>query len=318
MFPGEHAPLVMMMGIDKSFVGAKANSGIDLDLRRGEVHTLLGENGAGKSTLMNILSGLYTPDNGSIFIEGKEKNFRSPRDAINAGIGMVHQHFMLVPTQTVWENVALGLDDQPFSLDRNGIIEKVREIQDRYGIRVDPNAYVWQLSIGEQQRVAIIKTLYRKADILILDEPTSVLTPQEARALFQTIRQIRQEQHGVIFISHKLDEVIDISDRITILRKGRKVATIPVENATKESLAEMMVGRRVVFQIGKTLQNPGKIVLKAMDLVIRGDRGIVCIDRFSLDLRQREILGLAGVPATARRNFAMPWQGSERSMKVPF
>lgn len=297
------APLVMMRGIEKSFVGAKANSDIDLDLRRSEVHTLLGENGAGKSTLMNILSGLYTPDDGSIFIEGEERKFRTPRDAISAGIGMVHQHFMLVPTQTVWENVALGLEDQPFSLDKNSIIAKVRDIQERYGIHVDPHAYVWQLSIGEQQRVAIIKTLYRKADILILDEPTSVLTPQETKALFQTIRQIRQEKHGVIFISHKLDEVIDISDRITILRKGRKVATIPVQNASKESLAEMMVGRRVVFQIGKTLQNPGKVVLKAKDLVVRGGRGIVCVDKFSLELRQREILGLAGVSGNGQEEL---------------
>ncbi|MDO9508193.1 MAG: ABC transporter ATP-binding protein [Thermovirgaceae bacterium] len=292
-----------MKGIEKSFVGVNANEGIDFDLRSGEVHTLLGENGAGKSTLMNILSGLYTPENGSITIDGEKKTFKSPRDAIDSGIGMVHQHFMLVPTQTVWENVALGLKGLPFVLRKREIISNVLAIQDRYGIHVDPLAPIWQLSIGEQQRVAILKMLYRKADILILDEPTAVLIPQETRALFATIRQMVAEEHGVIFISHKLDEVLDISDRITILRKGRKVATIPVENATKESLAEMMVGRKVVFQIDKTLQNPGRVVLEAKDLTVRGPRGRISVNGFSIEVRQREILGLAGVSGNGQEEL---------------
>ena len=287
--------LAQMIGIDKSFVGLKANEGIDFDLKRGEVHTLLGENGAGKSTLMNILSGLYTPENGTILVNGEKKSFRSPRDAIDCGIGMVHQHFMLVPSQTVWENVALGLKGLPFLIDRSKIISRIQKIQERYGIKVEPMAPVWQLSIGEQQRVAIIKMLYRKADILILDEPTSVLTPQEIKLLFDTIRQMVSEGHGVVFISHKLDEVLDISNRITILRKGKKVATIPSGNATKESLAEMMVGRKVVFQIARSLQNPGEVVLEARDLVVRGDRGLIKVNGFSIGVRQREILGLAGV-----------------------
>lgn len=292
-----------MTGIEKSFVGVKANENIDFDLRPGEVHTLLGENGAGKSTLMNILSGLYTAERGSIEIKGVKRTFRSPRDAIDAGIGMVHQHFMLVPTQTVWENIALGLNGLPFVMKKKEIISKVEAIQDRYDIHVDPTTPVWQLSIGEQQRVAILKMLYRKAEILILDEPTAVLTPQEARALFLTIRQMLTEGHGIVFISHKLDEVIDISHRITILRKGRKVATIPVENATKESLAEMMVGRKVVFQIGRTFQNPGRVVLETRELKVRSERGQLKVNGFSIDIREREILGLAGVSGNGQEEL---------------
>ena len=303
MSPVQPEPLVAMRGIDKIFVGVKANAGVDFDLDRGEVHTLLGENGAGKSTLMNILSGLYTPDAGTITVKGSPQAFRSPRDALRAGIGMVHQHFMLVPTLSVWENVALGLEDNPFLMDKAPIVERIRDIQDRYGIHVDPMTPVWQLSIGEQQRVAIIKALYRSADILILDEPTSVLTPQEARALFGTIRQITAEGHGVVFISHKLDEVMDISDRITVLRRGRKVATVPVAEVTKESLADKMVGRKVVFQVGRTLQNPGRVVLEARDLVVIGDRGRTRVDHFSFDVRQREVLGLAGVSGNGQEEL---------------
>lgn len=295
--------LAAMISIEKSFVGVKANEDIDFDLRAGEVHTLLGENGAGKSTLMNILSGLYTPDNGYIEIGGSTRMFRSPRDSIEAGVGMVHQHFMLVPTQAVWENVALGLKELPLVMKKDEIISKVVAIQDRYGIHVDPLAPIWQLSVGEQQRVAILKILYRKAKILILDEPTSVLTPQETRALFSTIRQMVAEGHGVIFISHKLDEVLDISNRITILRKGRKVATIPVGNVTKESLAEMMVGRKLVLKIGRTLQNPGRVVLEARELKVRGDRGRLRVNGFSIAVRQREILGLAGVSGNGQEEL---------------
>ena len=299
----QQEPLVTMRGIEKVFVGVRANAEVDFDLDRGEVHTLLGENGAGKSTLMNILSGLYTPDSGSIAVKGLPQAFRSPRDAIRAGIGMVHQHFMLVPTLSVWENVALGLEGNSILMDKDLIVKRIRDIQDRYGIHVDPMTPVWQISIGEQQRVAIIKALYRNAEILILDEPTSVLTPQEARALFETIRQITAERHGVVFISHKLDEVMDISDRITVLRKGRKVATLPVAEVTKESLAEMMVGRKVVFQVGKTLQNPGRVALEARDLVVRGDRGRTRVDHFSLDVRQKELLGLAGVSGNGQEEL---------------
>lgn len=303
VIPRDDDFLAVMTGIEKSFVGVKANEDIDFDLKAGEVHTLLGENGAGKSTLMNILSGLYAPEYGSIVIKGRKMTFRSPRDSIDVGVGMVHQHFMLVPNQTVWENVALGLKGLPFVIGRNEIISKIQTIQGLYNIHVDPMAPVWQLSIGEQQRVAIIKMLYRKAEILILDEPTAVLTPQEIRALFSTIKQMVAEGHGVIFISHKLDEVLDISNRITILRKGRKVATLPVGNATKESLAEMMVGRKVVFQVGRTLQNPGRVVLEAKGLKVMGDRGRLKVNGFSIAIRQREILGLAGVSGNGQEEL---------------
>ncbi|HPD97169.1 MAG TPA: ABC transporter ATP-binding protein [Synergistales bacterium] len=302
-----------MRDIVKSFVGVKANDGIDLDLQRGEVHTLLGENGAGKSTLMNILCGLYTPEKGRILIRGEEMTFRSPRDAIDAGIGMVHQHFMLVPAQSVWENVALGLRDLPFVPDKNEVIGRIESIREKYGIHVDPLAPVWQLSIGEQQRVALIKMLYRDAEILILDEPTAVLTPQESRALFSTVRQMVSEGHGIIFISHKLDEVLEVSDKITILRKGKKVATVPASRASKESLAEMMVGRKVVFQIGKTLQNPGRVVLETRDLFVRGDRGRMKVSGFSINVRKREILGLAGISGNGQEELCEALAGMRKT-----
>lgn len=306
---GTATPLVSMEGIVKSFFGVKANDNIYFDVRGGEIHTLLGENGAGKSTLMNVLCGLYTPESGKIRIEGREQVFRNPRDAISAGVGMLHQHFMLIPSQTVWENVALGNRDLPQILPKDEIIGRVRMLSQTYGLNVDPRSPVWQLSIGEQQRAAILKMLYRQARILILDEPTAVLTPQEARHLFSTIRRMASEGHGIVFISHKLDEVMEISDRVTVLRKGCNVGTVPVKEATKEKLAEMMVGRRINFQINKTVQNPGEAVMEVENLKVRDDRGALKVKDLSLFLRKREILGLAGVSGNGQQELCEALSG---------
>ncbi len=302
-------PLVSMEGIVKSFFGIKANDNIHFDVRRGEIHTLLGENGAGKSTLMNVLCGLYTPESGTIRIDGREQEFKSPRDAIAAGIGMLHQHFMLIPSRTVWENVALGNRDLPQILPKDEIIGRIRMLSQTYGLNVDPRAQVWQLSIGEQQRAAIVKMLYRQAHILILDEPTAVVTPQEARHLFSIIRKMASEGHGIIFISHKLDEVMEISDRVTVLRKGCNAGTVSVKDATKEKLAEMMVGRRVTFQINKTVQNPGEAVVEVEKLNVRDDRDTLKVKDFSMILRKREILGLAGVSGNGQQELCEALSG---------
>jgi simple sugar transport system ATP-binding protein len=298
-----------MEGIVKSFFGIKANDNIHFDVRRGEIHTLLGENGAGKSTLMNVLCGLYTPESGTIRIDGREQEFKSPRDAIAAGIGMLHQHFMLIPSRTVWENVALGNRDLPQILPKDEIIGRIRMLSQTYGLNVDPRAQVWQLSIGEQQRAAIVKMLYRQAHILILDEPTAVVTPQEARHLFSIIRKMASEGHGIIFISHKLDEVMEISDRVTVLRKGCNAGTVSVKDATKEKLAEMMVGRRVTFQINKTVQNPGEAVVEVEKLNVRDDRDTLKVKDFSMILRKREILGLAGVSGNGQQELCEALSG---------
>ncbi|NCC96647.1 MAG: ATP-binding cassette domain-containing protein, partial [Synergistales bacterium] len=250
--------LVEMRGITKSFQGIKANDQVELQLKRGEVLALLGENGAGKSTLMNVLSGIYLPDSGTIDIDGKRLSFGSPHDAIAAGIGMVHQHFMLVPSQTVWENMVLGLPELPQVLPKAKIISDIRDISQQYGLDVDPEAIIWQLSIGEQQRVEILKSLYRKAQVLILDEPTAVLTPQEAKNLFHTVKRMTKEGRGVIFISHKLDEVMEISDNVMVLRKGKLVGIVDTKGSSKEKIAEMMVGRRVNLELDKKDIVPGK------------------------------------------------------------
>lgn len=297
MNPGSSTrlPLVRMSNISKSFSGFKANDSIDLDVLPGEVHSLLGENGAGKTTLVNILSGIYKPESGGIYFNGARTDLRSPKDAILSGIGMVHQHFMLVPGQTVWENMILGLSDLPHVLPRKQIIQKITELSIHYGLSVDPLARIWQLSIGEQQRVAILKMLFRDARVLILDEPTAVLTPQETKGLFDTVRQMKSEGHGIIFISHKLDEVMALSDRVTILRKGKKIGTVQTSDVTKERLAEMMVGEKINFCIEKSRLPSGPIVLKAERLSVRNDRGIESVRGLSLTMKESEILGIAGV-----------------------
>ncbi len=294
-----------MTGIVKRFPGVLANDRVDFDVKAGEIHALLGENGAGKSTLMRQLYGLYKPDEGKILINGVEKSFNSPQDAIDAGIGMIHQHFMLVPSLTVVENVALGLKSSRGPLlDLDRVEKRVKLLCQQYGLKIDTRAYVWQLAVGEQQRVEIIKALYRGAALIILDEPTAVLTPQEVDELFKTFEQMARDGHALIFISHKLHEVLAISQRITVLRDGRVVGTRPTRGATKTELAQMMVGRPIILQYDLALAQRGEARLKIEDLVVRGDRGEDALRGVSLEVFAGEILGLAGVSGNGQRELA--------------
>jgi ABC-type uncharacterized transport system ATPase subunit len=292
----EKIPLVSMKGIDKIFYGAYANRGVDFDLYEGEVHSILGENGAGKTTLMNCLAGIYAPDAGVIEISGKQVELTNPRVAIQHGIGMVHQHFMLVPVFSVWENMVLGLEGEKFRLDKGRITARIREISDKYGLKVDPEAKIWQLSIGEQQRVEILKMLYRGTKVLILDEPTSVLTPQEIRDFFQTLRNMTKMGHGIVLISHKIEEIMEISDRLTVLRKGVKIDTVANKNISREKIAEMMVGHRLVgAKLASDRPAPGPVMLECKNVSALNDRGVPALKDLSLELHSGEILGVAGV-----------------------
>ncbi len=297
---------VRMTGIVKKFPGVVANDGVDVDIRAGEVHALLGENGAGKSTLSNILTGLYRPDEGSVAIDGNVVHFTSPRDALNAGVGMVHQHFRLVSTFTVAENVVLGEPDSPFLMDQSRVAQQVNELSDRYGLAVDPSARIWQLSVGEQQRVEIIKVLYRGAKVLILDEPTAVLTPIEADALFKTLRAMVAEGRTVIFISHKLDEVMKVSDRVTVLRGGKTVGTVDTASTNTRELASMMVGRSVEFSrvVRSHPADSSTTVLRLDGVSARDDRGRQALHDVSLAVGRGEILGVAGVAGNGQRELA--------------
>ncbi len=298
-----------MTGITKRFPGVLANDAVDFDAAAGEVHALLGENGAGKSTLSNILTGLYRPDEGEISVYGETAQFDSPSDAIDAGIGMVHQHFRLVPPFTVAENIILGEhrpEARSFVVRPGRIERRVAALGERYGIAVDPRARVWQLSVGEQQRVEILKALYREARILILDEPTAVLTPQEAEALFETLRAMAREGRTVIFISHKLHEVKAVADRVTVLRGGRNVATLTTADATRRELAALMVGREVeLARRVERLTPPGESpALSVEGLCVRGDRGEAAIRTVTVVVREGEIVGVAGVAGNGQRELA--------------
>ena len=285
-----------MRDIRKEFPGVVANDGVSFDVRRGEVHALLGENGAGKSTLMNILYGLYRPDGGEIRLNGKPAVFGSARDAIQAGIGMVHQHFMLIPVMTVAENIVLGAEPRSrMLLDEAAAERRVRDLSGRFGLAVDPTALVGSITVGQEQRVEILKALYRGADVLILDEPTAVLTPQEAGELFEIIRSLRGDGKSIIFISHKLGEVLEIADRITVLRRGKTIETVPREGATEASLARAMVGRDVLLRVDKPPAQPGETVLEVEDLHVRDERGIEKVRGVSFGVRGGEIVGIAGV-----------------------
>ncbi len=294
-----------MKGVTKRFPGVLANYRVDFDVCAGEVHALLGENGAGKSTLMKVLYGMYAPDEGEIWVNGKPATITSPTDAIALGIGMIHQHFMLVESLTVAENVALGLTSTRWPLtDLDRVSKRIRKLEELYGLQVDPNAYIWQLAVGQKQRVEILKALYRGADLLILDEPTAVLTPQEVDEFFATLRQMTQEGHSIIFISHKLQEVLAICNRVTVLRDGKGVTSCSIEGCTKQSLAQMMVGREVTMKPYRTEVEVGPTQLVLKNLHALSDRGTPALRGIDLQVHAGEILGLAGVSGNGQRELA--------------
>lgn len=296
---------IEMRGITKRFPGVLASDHVDFDVKSGEVHALLGENGAGKSTLMKILYGMYHADEGQILLNGKPVSIASPTDAINLGIGMIHQHFMLVPSLTVAENVALGLPSSRGPLtDLDRVSKRIVELAAIYGLKLDPDAYVWQLSVGQQQRVEIIKALYRGAALLILDEPTAVLTPQEVDEFFIVMHQMVKDGYALIFISHKLHEVVEISSRVTVLRNGKKIGTRPTSETTKQDLANWMVGREISFAPDRGNIERGEIRLKLDQVSCGSDRGTPGLRAVSLEIHSGEILGIAGVSGNGQLELA--------------
>jgi simple sugar transport system ATP-binding protein len=295
---------VELRNVSKSFYGVRANDSVDFELAWGEVHTLLGENGAGKSTLCSILAGLYRPDSGEFFINGEPQDLKSPKDAFAAGVGMVYQHFRLVPNLTVAENLALGHTGLGVRVSQKELEAAAAAIGEEYGLPVDPSARIWQLSVGEQQRVEILKLLYRNVKVLILDEPTAVLTPQEADQLFTTMRQMAAEGRSVIFVSHKLHEVKAVSDRVTVLRGGKSVGVVATADAEPKDLARMMVGHDLVLTTREPRELFGDAVLSVRDLTVPGDRGLDALRNVSFDVRAGEVLGVAGVSGNGQRELA--------------
>jgi simple sugar transport system ATP-binding protein len=305
-----------MRSITKRFPGVLANDHVNFQLRKGEIHALLGENGAGKSTLMNVLYGLYSQDEGEILLNGQEVQISEPTDAIKLGIGMVHQHFMLVPVMTVAENIILGTEivRNGFVLDLGTASQRIRELSQQYGLEIDPDAYIKDLPVGTQQRVEIVKALYREADILILDEPTAVLTPQEADELFVIMRSLVAQGKSIIFITHKLREVFEVADQITVLRNGHVAGTTAPAEATRQSLAEMMVGREVILTVDKKPAAPRGPVLKVEGLKTLDERGTLVVNDVSFEVRAGEILGLAGVQGNGQTELVETLTGLHRSL----
>jgi simple sugar transport system ATP-binding protein len=289
---------VHLDGITKRFPGVVANDDVTLEVEAGSVHALLGENGAGKTTLMNVLYGLYEPDEGRVVVDGRVCDFDSPRDAIDAGVGMIHQHFMLVDPMTVTENITLGNEPRKWgglAVDRTCARREVRELSERYGFDVHPDARIEDASVGVQQRIEILKALYRGAEVLILDEPTAVLTPQEVEDLFEVLEELTAEGKTIIFITHKLGEAMTAADEVTVLRDGRNVGTVPAEETSREELAELMVGREVLLEVEKPPSDPGEPVLEVDDLVVADDRGVDAVEGVSFRVREGEVFGIAGV-----------------------
>ncbi|GAP14186.1 nucleoside ABC transporter ATP-binding protein [Longilinea arvoryzae] len=308
--------VVTMRGIVKRFPGVLANDHVDFTLKKGEIHALLGENGAGKSTLMNILAGLYRPDAGIVNINNKPVTFSNPRQAISAGIGMVHQHFMLVPSQTVTENILLGLEKPSFLLHLKEYDRVISDFGKQFGLEVDPTAKIWQLSVGEQQRVELLKMLYRGAEVLIMDEPTAVLAPTEIDGLFAIMRKMIDQGKSIIFISHKLNEVMAISDEVTVLRHGRVTAAgVATKTTTIPELARLMVGREVIFDLQRKPQKPGKVVVDVKDVCALNDKGLPALQGASLHVCAGEIVGLAGVAGNGQRELADVLTGLRKCSK---
>jgi simple sugar transport system ATP-binding protein len=306
--------LVEMKGIVKQFPGVLANDQVDFELRRGEIHALLGENGAGKSTLMSVLAGLYKPEAGVIFVDGQPVNFNSPKDAIAMGLGMIHQHFTLIDSHTVTENILLGLDEPRFLMQLPTYDKKMDEMGKQFGLQVTPNVKIWQLSVGEQQRVEILKMLYRGVRVLIMDEPTSVLAPQEIDELFKTLRSMTADGRSIVFISHKLNEVMSIADRITVLRQGKVTAEgIRTAGTSKSELANLMVGRKVLFQLDKAPKQPGEIVLELDGVNALNDKGVQALKEVSLKVRSGEIVGIAGVAGNGQSELGEVITGLRRA-----
>jgi simple sugar transport system ATP-binding protein len=309
--PGS-TPAIEMRGIVKRFPGVVANNGIEFTVERGEIHALLGENGAGKSTLMNILFGLYHPDEGEILVNGQPVRFENARDAVLAGLAMVHQHFMLIPRFTVTENVILGSEGAGILLDREAAGRRVRELGEQYGLQVDPNAPVSTLPVGMQQRVEIVRALYQGGKTLILDEPTALLTPQEVDELYNVLNRLRESGDTIIFITHKLREVAAISDRVTVIHRGRTVGTRYTAETTAPELAELMVGRAVSLRVDRPLAHPGEPVLVAQDLHVKGSQGHAALAGVDLELRRGEILGICGVEGNGQAELIEVLSGLRR------
>ena len=306
---------VQMRGITKAFPGVIANHEVDLEVRAGEIHALVGENGAGKTTLMNLLYGMLQPDEGEILIDGKPAHIGGPRDAIARGIGMVHQHFMLIPVFTVGENVMLGREpvSGPGFYDHARARREIAELTQRYGLRLDPDARTGDLPVGLQQRVEIVKVLYRGANIVILDEPTGVLTPQESKELFAVLRDLVKSGKTIIFISHKLREVLEISDRITVMRRGKVVGHLVTRDTTEQEIATLMVGREVLLRVDKKPAKPGEVTFKVENLTANSDRGVPALKGVSFELRQGEILGIAGVEGNGQSELVEVLAGTRRA-----
>lgn len=297
--------VVEMKGITKIFNGVKANDSVDFQLKKGSVHGLLGENGAGKTTLMNILYGLYKQEEGKVYINGREEDISSPTKAISLGIGMVHQHFMLARPLSVTENVMLGKKSRRgILLDTKETAAELKKLSDKYQMGIDPSSKIWQLSVGEQQRVEILTALYMGADILILDEPTAVLTPQETEIFFETLRQMRDDGKSIILITHKLEEILSIVDEVSVLRDGKMIGRRTLDaSVTKDDLSRMMVGRDILFQFPAVEKEPGEVKVRMQNLTAKNDKGVLALDNFSLDIREGEIVGLAGVDGNGQKEL---------------
>ncbi len=310
----ERIEILEMKDITKSFIGVKANQDVNLVIEKGDILGLLGENGAGKTTLMNVLYGLYHPDKGHIIVNGKPLYLRSPKDSMKAGIGMIHQHFMLVQKHTVLENIALGFDEAPFFFPQRYMRKQIEEYSQKFGLNVDPNKKIWELSAGEQQRVEILKTLIRNADLLIMDEPTSVLTPQEAEELFDILRKMINNGHSVILISHKLEEITSICNRVMVMRKGKVTGTALIKDVSKVDLARMMIGRELSGSLEKKEVKPGKPMLEVSNLSVNSDQGLPIVQNLGFNVLWGEIFGIAGVSGNGQREMVEAITGLRKSV----